>query len=113
MFLVEENLPGNYYLWAEDELEQLKITHSLKNSSGYNLIVKETVFAVGFNKDFIIAKSFSKQHKQIHYHIIEVNKDLSEENRGSSFEDYMLKRKTLNLPYDLIFTQVYHEVAKN
>ena len=31
MFLVEQNLPGNYSLWAENSFDQLKITHSKKN----------------------------------------------------------------------------------
>jgi len=113
MFLVEEKLPGNYSLWAENQLDQLKITHGNKDSSSYNVVIKETVFAVGFNKSFIIAKSFSKQNKKIRYHIIEVNKDLSEENIGFSFKDYKIKRDNLNLPYNLNFTLIYHEVSKN
>ena len=62
---------------AEYDLDQLRITHEAKNH-GHNIVINETVFAVGFDKNFIIAKSYSEKLKQINYHIIEVKKDISE-----------------------------------
>lgn len=112
-FLVEQNLPGNYYLWAQDSLHQLKITHSPRDTSVYELVIGETVYAVGYSEKYIIAKSFSKEKKVISYHIIEVEKDLPEKNHGMSFKEYKLKREELNLPYNLNFTIVFHEIAKN
>jgi hypothetical protein len=112
-FLVEQDLPGNYDLWAQDSLHQLKITHSHKNNSVYELIIGETVYAVGYSEKYIIAKSYSKKSKYVSYHIIEVEKDLSERNYGMSFSEYKSKREELNLPYNLNFTLVYHQVARN
>ena len=50
---------------------------------------------------------------KILYHIIEVKKGLKQANINLSFEQYKFNREHLNVPYDLNFTIVFHEIAKN
>ncbi|QNM84786.1 hypothetical protein H9W90_11335 [Polaribacter pectinis] len=111
--LIEEELPGSFMLFANNSIEELSIINNSNNKSIYNIVVDEAVFAVGFNKEYIIAKSYSVNKNLILYHIIEVEKELNQINLNLSFQDYKLKRESLKLPYDLNFTLVYHEIAKN
>ncbi|MDO6598926.1 hypothetical protein [Tenacibaculum sp. 1_MG-2023] len=109
--LVEDDLPGNFMLFANNEYEELAIINSSKDKSTYNIVVDETVFSVGYNEEFIIAKSYS--NNKILYHIIEIKNDLKQKYLNLSFHDYQSKRVELNLPIDLNFTIVYQEVLKN
>ena len=115
---IEVNLPGNYFLFGNNSVEETAIWFNTGEHSS-DIIIKETVFAVGYNKDFIIAKSFPKDSLKplkdnfVHYHILAVNEKSPQKSSGMNFKEYKLKRDKLNLPYDLNFTIVFHEVAKN
>ncbi len=61
-FIIEQNIVGNYYLTAPDIPEQCSISYHDKNSgSNYSTIINSTVFSIGHNKQYIIAK----QHPEI------------------------------------------------
>ena len=108
--VVEIDLPGNFDLFGNNSKNEAAIWLDIGEYSS-EIIVNQTVFAVGYNDDFIIAKSHSKN--KILYHIIEVKKGLKQANINLSFEQYKFNREHLNVPYDLNFTIVFHEIAKN
>ncbi|KGL58398.1 hypothetical protein PHEL85_3457 [Polaribacter sp. Hel1_85] len=88
--------------------------HAEKYSN--RLIVPETVFALGENGDFIIAKSHPKNLKSginksvTYYHIIEVDKKSTEQSPNLTLEQFENKRKELNIPKNLDFEIVYEEL---
>lgn len=116
--LVEVDLPGNYSLFGNNSYEEIVI---LYNSSEHNnqIIVKETVFAVGYNKEYIIAKSYPvnsnvlEEDKRVLYHILLVDEVSPQVSKGLTFEEYKSKRKELEIPNDINFSIVFHEVARN
>ncbi len=113
--LVEREITDDYFLFANNTLDEMSIWyHAEKNSN--RLIVPETVFAVGENGDFIIAKSHPKTtdngiNKSVtYYHIIEVDKKSFEQSPNLTLEQYKNERKKLNIPNDLNFDIVYEEL---
>ena len=56
----EEDLANGYAVWAADIIEDAMIVHKDKGGSYSTRVVQPTVFAYGWNDDFIIAK----QHPQ-------------------------------------------------
>jgi hypothetical protein len=50
-----KHITDKFYLVAPDLIEQLNISYHYKDQSYFG-VVDQTVFAVGFNEDFIIAK---------------------------------------------------------
>jgi len=65
---------GNYYLVAPDLDEQTSLSyHDPKDSLVYPSIIEATVFAVGYNKNYIIAKQHPNGDKHItNYFILPV-----------------------------------------
>lgn len=110
--LIEEKLPENFMLVANNSLEELEIIRYKDDSKSIiDTIINKTVFAIGFNKDFIIAKSYS--NGKVLYHIIQVEKKANQNYLNLTFEQFNFNRENLNIPYNLNFTIVFHEVAKN
>lgn len=96
--LVEYDLPGNFMLFANNSMDELSIIYQ-KDNSTYNIIVDETVQEVGFNDDYIIAKSFSSKEKDTFYHIIEVKKELIQDNLYLTNEDFNKIKKKKNIAF--------------
>lgn len=78
-FLYQKHLTDDIWLIAVDEIEQMSVT--LKDSdNGYSGIIEETVFAVGYNNDYLIAKQHPRkfpepqQKDSTNYYIIDLNK---------------------------------------
>ena len=81
-----KNLTGNFYLsWFESQIDQNIIYSTAKNQTVGIPVVKKTVFAVGYNENFIIAK----QHPDKSIEIIERLYDVHARN---SKEDYQVKK---------------------
>ena len=60
----EEDLVNGYAVWATDVMEQAEIVKKDKEISSttiYTLVVPATVFAYGWNDDFIIAKQHPRK----------------------------------------------------
>ncbi|WP_156109301.1 DUF3997 domain-containing protein [Polaribacter sp. Hel1_85] len=113
--LVEKEITDDYFLFANNSLDEMSIWfHAEKYSN--RLIVPETVFALGENGDFIIAKSHPKNLKSginksvTYYHIIEVDKKSTEQSPNLTLEQFENKRKELNIPKNLDFEIVYEEL---
>jgi len=110
--LVEQNLPDDFFLFANSSLDEMSIWFHAEEYSN-QLIVPETVFAVGYNNDFIIAKSHPKDlengiNKRVtNYHIIIVNKKSPEQSTSLTLEQFEYEKKRLNIPDKLDFHIVY------
>jgi hypothetical protein len=113
--LVEREITDDYFLFANNTLDEMSIWYHAEQYSN-RLIVPETVFAVGENGDFIIAKSHPKTtdngiNKSVtYYHIIEVDKKHTEQSPNLTLEQFERERKKLNIPNDLDFDLVYEEL---
>lgn len=115
--LVEADLTDDFFLFANNSIDELSIWY-FPGDNGSNLIVKETVFAVGNNDKFIIAKSHPKNSgnkidKNVTlYHIIEVEKFKinPKESHVMTLEKFESTRRKLNIPATLDFTKFYKEL---
>lgn len=116
--VVEENLTQEYSLFANNSMDEMSIWHHTAECQN-DLIVEETVFAVGYDDDFIIAKSHPKDsisgiNKSLtYYYIIKVDNDSKKEYKQSvalTLEQFKIKRKQLNTPDNLEFTTVFKEL---
>jgi Protein of unknown function (DUF3997) len=113
--LVERKITDDYFLFANNSLDEMSIWfHAEKYSN--RLIVPKTVFAVGENGDYIIAKSHPKNPETgidksvTYYHIIEVDKRSTEQSPNLTLRQFENERKMLNIPLDLDFEIVYQEL---
>jgi hypothetical protein len=60
--VIKQKLIGNYYLVANDDIEDLTLSfHESTDENNYSSIIEATVFAVGYNDSYLIAK----QHPRI------------------------------------------------
>ncbi|WP_179321157.1 DUF3997 domain-containing protein [Winogradskyella helgolandensis] len=113
--LVEKEITDDYWLFANNTLDEMSIWFNAEKYSN-RLIVPETVFALGENGDFIIAKSHPKNLESgidksvTYYYIIEVDKKSPEQSPNLTLEQFENKRKELNIPNDLDFDIVYEEL---
>jgi len=73
---IRENFLGNYYLVAPDDDEQTALSyHEPSDGLVYAYIIEETVFAIGYNKAYIIAKQHPFGERRItNYFILPVKK---------------------------------------
>ena len=101
--VVEVNLPSNYFLFGNNNIEETAIFFETGEHTS-DIIVEKTVFAVGFNKKFIITKSYSNDSKfkfddknpEIHnkieqddlisYHILDLNVKNPKKSKGMNFK---------------------------
>ena len=61
-----KNLTGNFYLtWFDSEIDQNIIYSTVENQTVSTPVVDLTVFAVGYNHNFIIAKQHPDKSKEI------------------------------------------------
>lgn len=114
-FVIEENVTGNYYLIATDIYEDLALSYKLKED-GYLGVVGETVFSVGFNDDYIIAKQHPFNMKHItNYFIIPIYKEYTlYPEKGiigpMNYIDFNKKLKELGIYNKISFTIDYDKL---
>ncbi|WMI68209.1 hypothetical protein [Mangrovimonas sp. YM274] len=111
--LVEKQLSDNIHLIAINDLDDAEIIYASDGSSVYYTLIPQTVYSVGYNNDFIIAKIHPKDPAKgvldnlTYYHIIEVDKvdDYNHDLTPSlTFEQYNSERRRLKIPSKLEFT---------
>ena len=73
----EEDLSNGYAVWAADIIEDAMIVHKDKGDSYSTRVVQPTVFAYGWNDDFIIAKQHPRKDRKVdtsltYWYIVEV-----------------------------------------
>ncbi len=117
-FLSKENIIGNYYLIAADTEEQMSLSYcDPADKNGCIGIIEATVFSVGYNKDYIIAKQHPRvfpnaPNKDItNYFILPIGKKGTDwgNNYGLigplTLDQFNKQGKELNLLPDLKFTE--------
>ncbi|HET9058268.1 MAG TPA: hypothetical protein VFN30_15595 [Chitinophagaceae bacterium] len=114
-FVREELVVGRYYLVAVDVPQDLDLSYKLEDGS-YIGVVRETVFAVGFNDKYIIVKQHPFNNRAItNYYIVPIYKEniLSPEkgvSRALTLEQFNEKRKELRIPDEVAFTKEIEEL---
>lgn len=121
-FAYQEKIVGNYYLIAIDNIDQCGISyHKPSDGPDYGLIITETVFAVGYNNNFMIIKQHprtwpSPPNKKItNYYILPIKNEMNwRTNNGLigplTEGEFIENRKKLQIPETLSFTKVIKEL---
>ncbi len=106
----EEDLCNEYAVWAVDAMKDAGVVHKDKRSSGAFVVVPRTVFAYGWNDDFILAKRHpEKKDRKVdtsvtYWYIIEVT---SGDVHGPLNEDEFRKLRTkLKVPEEISFKTI-------
>lgn len=107
----EYKVVGRYYLVAVDYVKEgTSLNFQLDDNSSYG-VVKETVFAVGFNESYIIAKQHPSNNRAItNYFIVPIyTENTLWAEKGVigplTLEQFNEKRKELNIPDEVTFTK--------
>lgn len=109
-FVKDEKITGRYHLVSIDIPEDLTLCYKLE-SGDYKGVLEETIFAVGFNDNYIIAKQHPSNNRAItNYYIVPIYKEniLSPEKGvigALTLEQFNEKRRELNIPESLVFTK--------
>ncbi|MAQ75449.1 MAG: hypothetical protein CL613_03850 [Aquimarina sp.] len=112
--LVEKEITEDYILFANSSLDEMSIWFKDEKHSS-RLIVPETVFAVGQNENYIIAKSHPKNAETgvdksvIYYHIIDTRKKGNEQYINLSIEQFQSLKQNFKISNDLGFESVYED----
>ncbi len=115
-FAYQKKLPGKYGLIACDTMPQMALCEIDPDGSGLT-VVPQTVFAVGWNKHFIIAK----RHPPTGMAINEIDKtktefyilDVTAEKLYGPFDEdkFNKQRESLGVPATLKFTLVFKDLS--
>jgi len=107
--IYEEDLASGYAVWATDVIEDAAIVKKDKGGSGATGVVPCTVFAYGWNDDFIIAKRHPEKGSKIdksttYWYIVEV---VSGDVHGPlSEDDFKELRTKLKVPAETSFKTI-------
>jgi hypothetical protein len=120
--VINDHIIGNYYLFAPDDDSQLELDYHAPDDGGtYSTVIAATVFAVGFNENYIIAKqhpysgSSDVKNLKINYFIILLKDTFNFRTKNGiigplSEDQYNLKRRELNIPDNLIFSKQFENL---
>lgn len=119
---IKEKLIDNYYLIASDDINGLDLCyHESSDGDNYNGIIEATVFAVGYNKDYMIVKQHPRifpnppDKKITNYYILPLKKEMDWKTKNGligplNLMQFNEKRKELNIPDNVTFTKVIKEL---
>ena len=124
-FVYERHLTGNYYLIAVDTKEDMDVCyHQPEDDAPYTGITGASVYAVGYDDDFILVKAYRALKDSMgvslprydrhttEYYIIPVNNAQeaweAQENKFGAFSktDFEVKRKELGVSDDITFKEL-------
>ena len=124
-FVYEQHLTGNYYLIAVDTKDDMDVCYHLpKDDAPYTGITGASVYAVGYDDDFILVKAYRAlghstgislqryDKNTTEYYIIPVNNTQeaweAQENKfgALSKKDFEVKRKELGVSDDITFKRL-------
>lgn len=120
--LGENKLIGNYYLTKLDySNKELSLSYKLESSGDFIGVVNPTVFAVGYNNDFIIIKQHPSKFGEaldksvVNYYIVPLKVKIHnapDENKIGplSQDEFLQKREELKIPEELSFTKIFKEL---
>ena len=106
----EEDLSNGYAVWAADVIEDAMIVHKEKGDSYSTRVVQPTVFAYGWNDDFIIAKRHpEKKDRKVdtsitYWYIVEVAP--GDVHGPLSKDEFSKLRTKLKVPPELSFKTI-------
>ena len=111
----KEKITDKYFLTYEDNESDLSLSYDLDDGT-YIGVVNNTIFAVGYNSNFIIVKNHpfvepdSINRTVTNYYIVKIDKNISkykvDENKIGPMNElnFNKKRKELKIPDNLDFT---------
>ena len=104
-FVYDEPIVGPYRLVAVDVLEDMRLCRTLERERDCIGRISETVFSVGWNARYVVAKQHPQNDRSItNYYYLERTKDTIHANRNESvtgplsFEEFDARTKSLGLP---------------
>lgn len=107
---IKKNIVENYYLIASDDPARTFLSyHEYSDGTFYRGIIDATVFAVGFNDKYIIAKQHSANDTATNFYILPIKKAMDWETKSGligplSSQEFNQKKTELNIPSDLTFS---------
>lgn len=118
--LSTKHVTGEYYLVVIDVKDDMHLSYSLDKSGGSVGVVGPTVFAIGYDDSFIIAKQhprmeFKTDKSVTNYYIVplkfKVHKSPDENRIGPLTKtEFEAKRKELRVSDNLKFTKVFKDL---
>ena len=115
---VKENITGNYYLVAADEIEGTALSYHVNEVDGpnYSSLIESAVFGVGYNDRYMIVEQHprtfpnSPNKKIINYYILPLKEGMDWKSKNGligplSLQQFKDERKVLNIPENLTFTK--------
>jgi hypothetical protein len=115
-FVIEKKVVGNYYLIAVDVIEDISLSHHKPSDGGAHAeVIPPTVFAVGHDDRYIIAKRHSLSDRtNIDYYIVPVKADIDWRSGNYligplTLEQFEQKRRELNIQ-SMRFTISYKDL---
>ena len=116
-FVIKKNITGNYYLTAPDDDLQLSLTYGKPDEDFYSGIIESTVFAVGYNKDYIIAKQHPRKFPDdldrtiTNYYILPITHNYNWNLIGPlTLIEFNAERQKLKIPKSLQFSIEYENL---
>lgn len=116
----EKKVVDEYYLIATDAMEDMSLCYKF-GSGSYVGVVDQSVFAVGFNSQFLIIKQHpftfpdSINRNKTNYYIITIKNIKSKYKAKESLigplneKEFSKQREILSIPSDLVFTIIFEE----
>jgi hypothetical protein len=110
----KERLVGRFAMWAVDGLSDNSVVEESEDGHASRVLIPPTVFAVGFNNQFIIAKRHPKRGAQVdrantEFYVVSV---LDGQVHGPvDSEKFLALRATLGVPASLDFSRVVQQLA--
>ena len=123
-FIFKKHLFGNYYLIATDDIEDCCLSHHKEtDENNWGEVIEPTVFAVGFNSHYLIAKQYyhpfydtdtplsssystyeviRPDKNNIRYYILPIKEDMNWRTLNGllgplSYDDFEAKRRELGI----------------
>jgi hypothetical protein len=103
-FVHDEHLVGPYYLTAVDTDEQMSLGHALAGGERVGR-VDETVFAVGWDDRYLVAKQHPKNDRRVtNYYVVDRARDRADADPAASVTGplseaaFLAKKAELSLP---------------
>lgn len=101
----DDHLVGRYHLMAENVPEQMKVSYYFPHEEGWIGRIPETVFAVGWDKDYIVAKQHPKNNRRVtHFYYLDITRDSADAGLRASVTgplteaEFIRKQAELHLP---------------
>jgi len=109
------HITNRYYLVSADAVEDTYLAYCLDDKEySFVGVVEKTIFSVGFNDSYIIAKQHPAMSEKINYFIIPIYKEFTEfPEKGVigplNLEQFEIKTKELNIS-GITFTKTIQEI---